>query len=56
MASRFSAHFVAERNWAIAIPLSQLRQADVDVYVFEATKDKKGYALTPAPNEGFDAL
>jgi len=47
---------VAGKTWAIAVPIAQLRQTEVDVYVFEATKDKKAYALTPAPEEGFDEL
>lgn len=47
---------VAGRLWAIAIPLAQLGQPTVDVYVFAATKVRGGHELSPAPDEGFEAL
>ncbi len=47
---------VADKPWALGIPLAQLRQPEVDLYVFHYENVGEAKALSPAGEEGFDAL
>ena len=45
----------AGKTWALGVPIAQLRQAEVDIYVFEATQDGDDFLLSQAPEAGFEA-
>ena len=47
---------VADKPWALGVPLDQLRKPDVDVYVFHYSTDGDTKSLSPAGEDGFDAL
>lgn len=44
------------KTWALGVPVDQLRQPEVDIYVFEAQADGNSLLLTQAPEAGFEAV
>lgn len=46
----------AGKTWALGVPVDQLQQSEVDIYVFEANEDGDAFMLSQAPEAGFEAM